>query len=415
MPQLVPLRGVHFDPARVGGDLGPLICPPYDVIDEEGARRLEAQHPYNCVRLELYVPPGDPPPERYREAAARWLAWRREGILVQDGSPSLYVYRHAFTQAGRRLVRTALVGGLAGGVLVHEETMAAPKQDRVQLLRACRAQFSPIFVLYEDAEGWVASMWAKEVEGLPPALEARVGEEELWVWRLEDRDLVGGILGALDPLPAVIADGHHRYESVRRFAQEAGRDGLCVLAALVSSADPGLVVLPTHRLVRGPAGSAGRLTEAVVGAFRGAVTVAPVCGPAAAGQGTGARWAELEALVGSERRGVTSLVMASREGAWVLRCAADTGEALGMLDRALSGMAAEGDAGGAGVRVEYTRDAPGALGEVLAGRAEVAFLVPVVPVEEVIRKAREGYRFPRKTTYFYPKVPAGLIMCDLDG
>ncbi|MEW5933621.1 MAG: DUF1015 family protein, partial [Bacillota bacterium] len=139
MPQLAPFRGVHFDPARVGGDLGPLICPPYDVVDEEAARRLEAQHAYNCVRLELHAPPANPPPERYREAALRWQSWRREGVLVQDGSPSLYVYRHAFSYAGRRLVRTALVGCLVGGVMVHEETMTAPKEDRLQLLRACRA------------------------------------------------------------------------------------------------------------------------------------------------------------------------------------------------------------------------------------------------------------------------------------
>ncbi|MDI6825259.1 MAG: DUF1015 domain-containing protein [Bacillota bacterium] len=413
MPQLAPFRGVHFDPARVGGDLGPLICPPYDVVDEEAARHLEAQHPYNCVRLELYAPPANPPPERYREAAARWQSWRREGVLVRDGSPSLYVYRHTFSHAGRRLVRTALVGCLVGGVMVHEETMTAPKEDRLQLLRACRAQFSPILVLYEDPEGRVASLWA-EVGVLPPALEARVGGEELRVWRLEDRDLLGGMLRALEPVPAVIADGHHRHESVRRFAQEAGRDGpVPVLAALVSTADPGLVVLPTHRLVRGPAGSGRSLTEAVASAFGGAATVSPVAVPAAAGQGATGWWAVLGPLAGSEGA-VTSLVVASREGAWVLRCRGDTAEALGLLDRALGGAAAGGDAPGAGVRVEYTRDAARALEEVLAGSAEIAFLVPAVPVEEVFRKAREGYRFPRKTTYFYPKVPAGLIMCDLD-
>jgi len=412
MPQLVPFRGVHFDPARVGGDLGPLICPPYDVLDEEAARRLEGQHPYNCVRLELYAPPANPPPERYREAAARWQSWRREGVLVRDGSPSLYVYRHAFSHAGRRLVRTALVGCLVGGVMAHEETMTAPREDRLQLLRACRAQFSPILVLYEDPGGRVASLWA-EVEALPPVLEARAGDEELRVWRLEDPDLLGGVLGALEPLPAVIADGHHRYESVRRFVQEAGREGpVRVLAALVSSADPGLVVLPTHRLVRGPAGCARRLTEAVASAFGGAATAAPVSVPAAAGQGAGGWWAELEPLTGSEGA-VTSLVAASREGAWVLPCRGDIAEALGLLDRALGGTPAEGGAPGAGVRVEYTRDAVRALAEVLDGRAEIVFLVPAVPVEEIFRKAREGYRFPRKTTYFYPKVPAGLIMCDL--
>lgn len=320
--------------------------------------------------------------------------------------------------------------------MVHEETMTAPKEDRLQLLRACRAQFSPILVLYEDPEGRVASLWADveaqvgpdaaagmrvEVgEVLPPALEARVGEEELRVWRLEDRDLLGAILRALEPLPAVIADGHHRYESVWRFARESGRDGpVRVLAALVSTRDPGVVVLPTHRLVRGPAASARRLTEAVATAFAGAATVAPVSVPAAAGQGASGWWAELEPLVGSEGA-VTSLVAASREGAWVLRCQGDTAEALGLLDRTLGGDRApagtpgEGGVPEAGVRVEYTRDAARALGEVLAGRAEIAFLVPAVPVEEVFRKAGEGYRFPRKTTYFYPKVPAGLIMCDLE-
>ncbi|HHY93907.1 MAG TPA: DUF1015 domain-containing protein [Firmicutes bacterium] len=414
MPQLAPFRGIHFHPTRMGKDLGVLICPPYDTVDEETAQSLEAQHPYNCVRLELCAPPENPSPQRYRKAALRWQSWRRQGVLVQDGSPSVYVCRHAFSHAGRRLVRTALVGCLVGGVMVHEETMTAAKEDRMQLLRACRAQFSPILVLYEDPEGRVASRCAG-VESLPPALEARLGEEELRVWRLEDRDLVNGILRALDPLPAVIADGHHRYESVRQFTQEESRDGHTrVLAALVSTADPGLVVLPPHRLVRASAGSAARLTKAVVAAFGGRATASPVAVPAAVDQGATGWWAVLEPLAGSEGT-ATSLVAASREGAWVLRCQGDTAEALGLLDHALGGAPAGDDAPGAGVRVEYTQDAVRALREVLNGQAEVAFLVPAVPVEEVFRKARKACRFPRKTTYFYPKMPAGLIMCDLDG
>ncbi|MDI6893689.1 MAG: DUF1015 domain-containing protein [Bacillota bacterium] len=420
MPRLMPFRAVHYDPRRVGVDLGALISPPYDVVDGEAAGGLAERHPYNSVRLELHIPSAESPADRYCRAAALWEAWRREGILVQDEVPSLYVCEHAFFHEGRHLVRAALVGCLAPGVMAHEETMAVPKQDRLELLRACHAQFSPILVLYEDPHGRVASALRSGVAGRPPELEVHTGEEVLRVWRLKE-DAVARVTGVVAPLPAVIADGHHRYESARRFAEETGEERHeRVLAALVSTADPGLLVLPTHRLVRraGPGGAEG-LVDAVAAAFGCAEVVARA--PRA---GAAAWWARLESLV-SSRSGLVSLAAVTAGGARVLSYQGETAEALRVLDgvvhggqgatqRATQGPTADGEAGAARA-VEYTRDAAYALDEVLAGQAEVTFLVPAVSVGEVFRKAREGYRFPRKTTYFHPKVPAGLLVCDLDG
>ncbi|NPV70445.1 MAG: DUF1015 domain-containing protein [Firmicutes bacterium] len=414
MPELLPFEGVHFNPDRVGGDLGPVLSPPYDVVGEEDARRLEAQHPYNCVRLELCIPPADPPPARYNEAAARWSSWRHEGILVRDPVPSLYVYRHSFLHGGCRLVRTALVGRLGGGVMPHEETMTAPREDRLHLLRACRAQFSPILALYEDPRGRVASQVEAVLSGRSPDLVAQLGGEELRVWRLDDRALVNSVVAALAPLRAVIADGHHRYESVGRFAWErTGRDGrAAVLAALVSTGDPGLVVLPTHRLVRS-AGTAQRLIDAVSGVFGSAGEVAPMAAPAGDKRWPAKGAAFLESLAESGGS-KTTLVAASRDRAWAISSDRDTAGVLELVDRVVDGvLGVEGAPGGSPV-VEYTRDATSAVQEVLSGRAEIAFLVPSVSVDEVFRKACQGYRFPRKTTYFYPKVPAGLVMCDLE-
>jgi len=414
--RFMPFRAVHFDPRVVGGDLGPVIAPPYDVVDSALGERLAARHPYNAVRLELTVPVAGGSPERYREAASLWTAWRRAGILVRDGLPAFYLCEHEFWHGGRRLVRTAVVGTLtvAAGVLAHEDTMAQPKEDRLHLLRACRAQFSPILALYEDPEGSVAAA-LREARGDDPDLQA-VGEgEALRAWRVTAEDAIERVTAAVGSGPVVIADGHHRYESARRFAGETGEEGhRRVLAALVATTDPGLVVLPTHRVVRRISpGVRDQIMERVRGAF----TTEPIPGDIPFGcEDRAASWWEAFAPPARSEDGHIRLVAVTDQGAWALGYRGETAEALKLLDGILSeaGVAARGILGEAGAAVEYTRDAVCALREVLGGRARAAFFPPAVSVGEVFRKAREGFRFPRKTTYFHPKVPAGLLMCDLD-
>lgn len=437
MDRLLPFRATHFNPRHVD-DLGAVIAPPYDVVSSEEGQRLAARHPYNAVRLELTIPPeadvspglatGDPL-ARYRQAAELWKSWQAEGILIKDEKPALYLCEHEFfypstgdpdvAPSGRftgghpqrrasQRVRTAVLGALAldpasqdqpgeGAVLAHERTMPRPKEDRLQLLRSCHAQFSPILVLYHDPPGRVASVLQEARESADPELEARLPEgEALRVWRIADERTVRNANQLLATEPLVIADGHHRYESARRFAAETGKpEHRRILAALISTSDPGLVMLPTHRLVTAPPDLTRQLLEGIRTAFGEDQLLPPSL--------------TLERLAPAISG--TAIGILTGEGTWLLQPRGETVEALQLLDNILATW--EGSAT-TGVSIEFTRDAHRAREAVRAGRHQMAILLPPVSPAEVWQNAREGRLFPRKTTYFYPKAPAGLLMCDLD-
>jgi len=432
MAQLIPFRAVHFNPSVVGDDLGDLIAPPYDVVDAVEGKRLLDRHPYNAVRLELTIPaPGDLDSRRYAEAARLWTAWRGTGVLVKDERQGLYLYEHEFDHDGNRLVRTAVVGRLrlavpaeeeqatgtwgVTGVIPHEETLSQPREDRLRLLVCtCGAQFSPILAVYEDGDGAVSSVLQAVRNSASPDLRAVTEGEVLRVWGITHPDAVERIVRAMAAEPVVIADGHHRCESMRRFAFHIGRPEHCtIMTALVSARDPGVVVLPTHRIVSGwPPDAIARILGRIGREFAvvGAAPLAPVATLAEARTW----WTRLSPLVGF-RDGSTSLVAVTREEAWVLSYPGETAEALRSLDMILEevGSSLRSIAPDPACTVAYTRDAPAELEGIASGRVQIAFFPPAVPVSDVLSKAREGYLFPRKTTYFQPKVPAGLLMCEV--
>ncbi|MEW5867416.1 MAG: DUF1015 domain-containing protein [Bacillota bacterium] len=431
MAQLIPFRAVHFNPSVVGDDLGDLIAPPYDVVDAVEGKRLLDRHPYNAIRLELTIPaPDDLDGRRYTEAARLWTAWLGTGVLVKDEREGLYLYEHEFNHDGNRLVRTAVVGLLklaapakeeritgpwgATGVIPHEETLSQPKEDRFRLLVCTRgAQFSPIMAVYEDGDGTVSGVLQAVRNSASPDLRAVTEGEVLRVWRITDPDAVERIVRAVAAGPVVIADGHHRCESMKRFAFHIGRPDHCtIMTALVCATDPGVVVLPTHRILSGwPPDAIARILELVGREFAvaGAAPLASVTTLAEAQTW----WTRLSPLI-RFRDGGTSLVAVMREEAWVLSYPDETAEALRSLDMILEevGSSLRGISPNPACTVAYTRDAPAGLEGIASGRVQIGFFPPAIPVSDVVSKARQGYLFPRKTTYFQPKVPAGLLMCE---
>lgn len=432
MAQLIPFRAVHFNPSVVGENLGDLIAPPYDVVDAAQGKRLLDRHPYNAVRLELTIPdPGDLDGRHYAEAVRSWTAWRGNGVLVKDEREGLYLYEHEFNHDGNRLVRTAVVGLLklaapakgeradgprgATGVVPHEETLSQPKEDRFRLL-VCTggAQFSPILAVYEDGDGTVSSVLQAVRNSASPDLQAVTESEVLRVWSMTDPGATERIVKAIAAGPVVIADGHHRCESMRRFALHIGRpEHSRIMAALVCTRDPGVVVLPTHRIVAGwPPDAIARILERVGREFAVA-RAAPLASITTLAEAR-TWWTRLSPLVRSQD-GSTSLVAVTREETWVLDYPGETAEALRSLDVILEevGSSLRGISPGPACTLAYTRDAPVELEGIASGRIQIAFFPPAIPVSDVVSKASEGYLFPRKTTYFQPKVPAGLLMCEV--
>ncbi len=228
MAEIRPFRGLRFDPARV--NLGAVVCPPFDVISPEEQQALHDRDAHNMVRLELGFGATDPsmPDNRYARAAATLERWQREGVLVRDQAPAIYLYEHHFQHAGRPLARRGLLvaGRLhdwsEGQVLPHERTREGPKQDRLALLRATRVNTSPLWLLYDDSDHAVRTALA-EAWTTPPLAVAETASERHVLRLVTDPATLRRVVEAFAARPLFIADGHHRYETAQYFRDEQRR------------------------------------------------------------------------------------------------------------------------------------------------------------------------------------------------
>jgi uncharacterized protein (DUF1015 family) len=358
MPLVKPFRALRY--AEAAGSLDTLVAPPYDVISPALDERLRAASLYNSVRI---VRPTDA-----AEASRVLEDWRRDGILVRESDPAVWLLEEDFEgpDAVRR-TRRSLVGRVAlepygrGVVLPHERSFPKPRRGRLELLRLTRTKLSPILLLHDGPP-------PPPAPDRPSDLEATLDGVVSRLWRLSP-----AAAEAIDA-PLVIADGHHRYEAALQFHEEDGSEETAhVLGALASSRDPGLTIFPTHRTsTSAPPSQNGtqELAEALAG---------------------------LAALP----RAQAGYVVVRPEGAELVAT-----QAAG-LDTALVD-----DLGLQNVR--YTPDADEAVDAVASGRAAAAFLVRAPTVEEVAAAARSGERMPEKSTYFYPKLAAGLLFSPFD-
>jgi uncharacterized protein (DUF1015 family) len=392
MAVLSPFRAVRYDVARVGG-LRDVIAPPYDVISAAEQAALYDRSPYNVVRLILAR-------ETPRaEAAARALAaWVGEGVLARDPEPALYLYRQTFHVPGLgERTREGVLGRLrletfaSGGVRPHERTFPGPKADRLALLRATGGYLSPIFGLYAGAGASLREVFA-QAAAAPPLEDVRdSGGEVHRVWRIADPTVVARIEAALAPESILIADGHHRYETALAHRDEGGPDH--VLAYLADMHDAGLVILPTHRLVRGSipldaAALEARLREAF------AVTLCPD-GPRGAG--------EIDCILPDRRLRLRALpsALARLEGLPAPLRSLDVTLFQRAILEPILGLATHG--------LAFTHDDAEAIAAV-PREASAAFLVNPPSIDAVRAVCLAGEVMPEKSTYFYPKLADGLVL-----
>jgi len=403
---VAPFRGERFaDVAR----LSRLIAPPYDVIDPAERARLAALDADNIVHVMLpEAPPGRPEDDRYRVAAERLAAWRRSGVLRRDAEPALYVLAQDFTlPTGERRTRRGVFAAVAAEgyeprrVRPHERTHAGPKADRLALLRATATNIESIFLLAPDRDRTLANAVAAAAQGTPDAT-AELNGVGIRLWIVHSPSLF-----PLPPSPLYIADGHHRYETASAYALEnpaADR----VLALVVSAQDPGLAVLPTHRVIFG----VGRELERVLPRWREWFDVQAV----PAGQDPVTVLASLgrdrTACLVADRSRVIALLL--RPGGLPDRMPSlAQSAAVRDLDVARIESLVVKEILGAGTStpiVRYVADANEALGMVQRGGAAVAVLLNPTRVDQVFAVADAGDVMPPKSTYFIPKVPSGLVL-----
>ena len=431
MAKIFPFRGIRYHPGKTP-NLDTVVTPPYDVITPEAQEQYYRSHPYNFVRLDLgKIHPDDHPGNnRYTRAASDYRNWMEQKVLIQDEHPALYRYEITYAHSdeapspsesgeAHRSTRTlhgwfasvALEPYDTGMILPHEDTFPNVKQDRLDLLRTCQANFSPIFCLYTDPEGSIQSLLEQGSSEQPPSVDVVFRDQTHHrLWEVTDPALVRKVQNQFANQKLLIADGHHRYETALAYQQEnpaASR----MLILLASMQDPGLSLLSTHRVLQ-------NLTPRMVDQIRSGLTRHFEV------DNTPQDVAELFKNM-QDNRDLTVLGLFSTQGNFqILKIKPES------LQKATPGTTANqapldvdlfdqiildnllGLKGGASDRahhLQYVKEPEEGIQMVQSGRGQFAFFLNPTPIEVVLDLAHRGIKMPHKSTYFYPKPLSGLV------
>ncbi len=434
MAEIQAFNGVRYNLGRVGS-LSEVTSPPYDVISPEFLDKLYAQHPNNFVRIDFNkIEPGDDDASnnRYTRAQKFLKSWLADGILSSEGEPAIYVYYQDYDYAGRTYTRRGFMARHRisrfgeGQVFPHEETMPGPKADRLMLMHVTKMNLSPIFGLYPDAENATGALLDAAVADKTPVVAVDHLGVKHRLWAITDATTISTLTGLMGPKPLFIADGHHRYETACKYRDEIGDTGVSptthpsnfVMMMYVAMEDPGLIVLPTHRLFKGlPEMTAEELAAKLGDCFTCRI----------AGEGADAApsvWEEIETL---DAQGLIGLYT-KKDGRWTLAELTEAGKAkmaeaakehnaewqslgVALLHRLLIGELL----GGKDLpKPGYVHLVEEVVEGLKTGEYPLAALVMPATVEHVRQISLQGERMPAKSTYFYPKLLSGLVMNPLE-
>ena len=407
MAEIQPLHTLRYDLDAVGS-LEAVIAPPYDVIDDQERAELAAKSPFNVVELDL--PRGPAGGDDYLHAQTTMEAWRRQGVLIQEREPALWALRQDFTGPdGERRSRTGFFARVrveeygAGRIRPHERTHPGPREDRLRLTRATRTNLSPIFSLFPDPDGAAREQLDRVTEEEP---FAKAGDDTLW--RIDDPEAIAALQAALAEAELLIADGHHRYETARVYADEVGGEGEheYVLMFLCSLSDPGLTVFPTHRLLTGLTDDREK-QEAIRDAVHRDFEIEPVETETLEEGGT---FGYMDSFHKQGYRCTLkdqSVADAALAGKPEPYRRLDTAVLEALLLKGALKMSDDDIDHKNGL--DYSKDFADAVEAVTSGRADAGFFMRATPIDQVRDVASSGESMPPKSTYFFPKVPTGLV------
>jgi uncharacterized protein (DUF1015 family) len=409
VPDIQPFRGLRY---RVPDEeLGKVLAPPYDVITPAYQEELYARDPRNIVRVVLNRTPGD---AAYDEAGAIFRGWVAAGLLAPDPEPSLYLVEQGFEVEGAAykrygvLTRFRVEKTSRGRVLPHEHTRKEAKEDRYRLLKATRANFSPIFLMFSDRQEAFRKQAERIALTAPDFEYTDDGGVRHRVWRIRDGATISALQSTIGSEKAYIADGHHRWATAQRYNQEVGTEAAWTLGYFTPMEAPGLVVLPYHRLLdRGPSLEEAR--RALAGRFK-LHDVRGAAEAAAKAAASTARYAF--ALVEPSGAGLVAEALPEAEqllpaGAAPSLRALDTfflhqavlSKVLGVPDDA----------------VRYAHSLREVEEALQAGQCRLAVLMRPTPVAQIVAVADAKESMPAKSTFFHPKLPSGLVIHPLHG
>ncbi|MDR1385978.1 MAG: DUF1015 domain-containing protein [Planctomycetaceae bacterium] len=433
MPEIVPFAGVRYNLDKVG-KLSEVIAPPYDVISPSMRDELYDQHPNNVIRLILdkIQPTDDQENNRYTRTAKTLADWKTSGILKQETEAALYVYHQIYTVEGKEYCRKGFMCGVKadpfgeGLVFPHELTLSGPKADRLMLTTTCKTNFSQVFGLYPDDGGAVQKILDDAIVFLTPIEAADHLGVLNRVWIVTDKNVIDSVVKIINPLPIFIADGHHRYETACNYRKQIAEMGELtlnhpanyVLMMCVAMDDPGLIVLPTHRLFPGvPEWSAGELRDKLGDLF----SVQPI--------GTTANTAiQAWAKIDTEKRQDQIALYTAKDETWIVATLTEAGKR--KMDEAANDHHPEWRELGVSIlhrlvvdtilrltdmeKPKYVHLVEEVIEELKTGKYPLAALVMPATIHHIRTLSLMGERMPPKSTYFYPKLASGLVFKPLE-
>jgi len=432
MAEIHPFRGVRYN-ERLVQDIASAICPPYDIITPEIEQELRHRSEYSFINLEhgQQLPSDTDENNKYTRSAATLKQWLDQGVLKTDGLPTIYLHQHCFSHNGVRYIRRGIITAVRLEewdrmvIRPHENTRGKPKDDRLNLLWALEANTSPIFAMFEDQRQQIASLLA-EKEQDQPIINLISSEGEHRIWTITSPEVISQISASLSDRPLYIADGHHRYESALNYKKErltcspsaSGNEGFnFVMMELVDLADPGLIILPPHRLVRG-------ISKVTLSELKGRLATLfqieelPI--------GTSDVSQQVDDLLAGDRTDQLRIVLFGLSpGSLLLLKLGDFATASQMipyfhseiyksldvsivdhviLEEMLNLTSKREEAS-----LAFNHDKMDAVNGVLNREYQLVFFLGPVKTEVIKAIADAGDRMPRKSTYFYPKPPSGLV------
>ncbi|MBS3977845.1 MAG: DUF1015 domain-containing protein [Syntrophomonadaceae bacterium] len=434
MAKITPFQGIRYNERKVN-NLDEVVTPPYDIINPLEQEDFYQKHLFNIIRLELGKTfSGDTEKDnRYTRAAKTFSQWLQEEVLLNDPKPAFYLYQQEFDHNGMLITRTGFFARVEltdysqGIVLPHEETMPKHKADRLELMRACNANFSPIFGLYNEPEGKIVELLAAKANLEQPEANAKDQFNVVHkLWAVDNPETINRVAEIFAPLQVFIADGHHRYETALHFKKESGQNckpgANYVMMVLVNLTDPGLVIYPTHRLLKNLIDfRQDSLLEKIAPYFE----IEPVLMEAEGIQGLIDKLAEKgksRTAFGLFAGGDAGYLLALRQsikplefahsGATADWASLDVSILHNIILENILGIGSKQRANE--TNLTYTRSAQEAQLQVLNGQQQLAFFLNPTKISEVTTVAQAGEKMPQKSTYFYPKLITGLVINSLD-
>ena len=432
MIRIAPFRGVLYNPKKVR-DLARVIAPPYDVISPAEQERLYKKSPYNFVRLDL-----SQEPESYDAVAQTFNEWQAQGIFERDAQPAIYFLSQRFKlKSGEEKIRQGFIALIelqesGGDIRPHEKTHDAPKEDRLKLMLACQAQLSPIFALYAQPKQTINRILSVAIEGLAPSIEVEQDNGDVCtMWRITDPEVIQKVRREMHDQQLLIADGHHRYEATLNYrdhmrgqrGQWSGQESFnFIMTYCANIDDENVAILPTHRLVRGYAHKPFlELEEALQTHFyveqhpktpEGKISFLKALKTAAR---------KHRVIGASFKRDPRYLILRLKNKRIMQRLAKDLSAPLRELDVTtlhfliLEHILAMPPAlQESGDTIQYSQDEELVLQTLEKEDFQAAFILNATKAEEIQAIVAGGEKMPQKSTYFYPKLPSGLVVNKLD-